>query len=78
MQRATATYRLARRLIAELWAVPRDRPTQWLVFGMLVSIKPWKAALLYGIIQLVAIGLVAVGIVCAFAAWAICCGPIAP
>jgi hypothetical protein len=48
------------------------------MFGMLVSSKPWKAALLYGIIQLVAIGLVAVGAVCAFAAWAICCGPTAP
>jgi hypothetical protein len=78
MQRAMAIYRLARRLIAEFWAVTRDRPTQLLMFGTLVSSKPWKTAMLYGIIQLIAIGLVAVGIVSAFAAWAICCGPTAP
>jgi hypothetical protein len=78
MQKATPTYRLARRLIAEFWTVTRDRPSEFLMFGTPVLSKPWKTAILYGIIQLIAIGLVAVGIVSAFAAWAICCGPTAP
>jgi hypothetical protein len=42
------------------------------IFGTLVSIKLWKAAILYAIVQLIAIGLVVAAIVSVFAAWAIC------
>jgi hypothetical protein len=78
MQRATATYRLARLLIAEFWGRYARSADAMSMFEMLVSSKPWKTAILNGIIQLIAIGLVTVGIVSAFAAWAICCGPTAP
>jgi len=41
----------------------RDQSTQWLMFGTVVSIKPGKAAILYAIVQLIAIGLVVAAIV---------------
>jgi hypothetical protein len=47
------------------------------MFGTVVSIKPWKAAILYAIVQLIAIGLVVAAIVSAFAAWAIRSGRLA-
>jgi hypothetical protein len=39
MPRATATERLARRLIAELGAIAGDRPMQWVILTM--SCGPW-------------------------------------